>query len=155
MIAPATLIDIMRPLMDILEDNRGAPIGDAIGFELLLADDTDSVELRETYADKLATWNCPKRAGAVREEAKCLRAGGKVPRRRFVPPVVLHYPFGCTNVGTEAEPEYRSNADLAQELVADWSQKGGILAIPTHLTISGGPAWWVEFPPPECSCRSE
>ena len=144
---PATLRDVMPPLLTVLEGNRGAPVAEAIGFELLIADDTTSAELRDAYAGKLCVWGCAGRAAQVRAEAAKIRAGEKVSRRRYLPPLVIHCPAGLTNMGTDAAPDLRLNADIAGEVMEQWRESGGALLLPAVLDAAGHPLWRIEVMP--------
>lgn len=97
----AMLVDIMWPLLSILEANQDAPVREAIAWELQLADGGTDATLRDAYADRLHEWGCAKREADVRKEAGRIRAGETIAPRRAGGPLVLRYPPGDVNVGTD------------------------------------------------------
>lgn len=137
---PAMLVDIMWPLLSILEANQSAPMPEAITWELQLADSTDDATLREAYADRLADWGCARREADVRKEARVIRGGGRVPLRRHSPLVGIRYPGGTTNVGTEDNPIIRDSQGVAQELI-DGLRDGAVIALPNDRDHTGNYEW--------------
>lgn len=113
------LIDIMYPLLSVLESNQDAPVREAIGWELRLADSSDDADLRDAYADRLHEWGCTKRESDVRYESVAIRCGGTVPIRRHAPLLVIHYPPGVSNAGTDDNPVLIDHADIARDLVGN------------------------------------
>ncbi|QJX01244.1 hypothetical protein [Frigoriglobus tundricola] len=142
---PAKLIDVMYPLLTILGENRDAPMGEAVGFELLVADSPADADLRSAYAEKLASWGCQTRAAELRAAAARIRAGERLPLTRYLPALVLRYPLGHTNMGEGESTEFVSNHNVARELLRTWRERGGALLLPTSLDHTGAPAWRVEF----------
>lgn len=122
------LVDIMWPIMSVLEGNPDAPMREAMGWELQVADSADDAVLRDAYADRLHEWGCVKREGDIRKEAKAIRDGKRIPLRRHSPVMGLRYPPGQTNVGTEENPVIRDNQDLAREIIENL-QPGELLIL--------------------------
>jgi hypothetical protein len=138
---PAMLVDVVWPLLSVLEGNPDAPMREAIAWELQLADATDDATLRDAYADRLQAWGCAKREADVRREAAGIRAGECPPRRRYSPVLGVRYPPGVSNVGTEESPVYRANQDLAMELVEGVARGGVMVALENTRDHTGGYEW--------------
>lgn len=125
---PAMLVDVMWPLLSILEDNQDAPMREAIAWELQLADDGTDATLRLTYADRLHHWGCLKREADVRKEA-------------------ARHPHGVVNVGTEDAPVYRDTASIAREIAERIQDNPGVvITLPNERAVYGEYAWRLENP---------
>jgi hypothetical protein len=136
---PAMLVDIMWPLLSVLESNQDAPMREAIAWELQIADSTDDPLLRDAYADRLQQWGCAKREADVRKEAATIRDGGKIARRRWSPVLGVRFPAGVSNRGTEENPVMRDNQDLAQELMNGLSE--GLMVALDNTRYDGAYEW--------------
>lgn len=143
---PAMLVDIMWPIMSVLEGNIDAPMREVVSWELQLADSSDGATLRDTYADRLHEWSCAKREADVRKEAERIRGGGTIPLRRYSPLIGLRYPPGQMDVGTDESPILVDAADVAREVLEKYNTGGGLLVLPNSRAY-GEYEWDVVFAP--------
>lgn len=151
---PAMLVDVMWPLLSVLEANQDAPVREAITWELQLADSTDDATLRDTYADRLHEWGCAKREADVRKEAILIREGKTIPPRRYSPLLGLRVPPGVLNVGTEENPVLRNSLDIARELMEEFKPGSSHLILENTRDHTGAYEWDV-IPAPGATVEVE
>lgn len=138
--------------------HRGRRAGDLAGLEVKNAGRSGSIYLDRRHGfffkgeSEYGGWyGRPRLAGAhVPWLEKCGKFGAINSRQLFYKKGAfsgprIRYPVGVTNFGTDQEPVWISNQDIARELVEKF-ENGGVIAFPNVKLPDGSDAWSWEDP---------